>query len=327
MLQDSFGRRITDLRISVTDRCNFRCFYCKTSHGTNGLPRNRLLSYEEITRVARIVVAMGVHKIRITGGEPLLRKHLDRLVEQVATLEGVRDVALTTNGFNFFEHAERLRDAGLRRVTISLDSLRRERFREMTGRDELPNVLRSIEVARRLGFHPVKVNCVVVRGVNDDELEEFVRFSGDTGVAVRFIEFMPLDEEERWTRDRVVSGREIVERLRRSFTLEALDPESPTSTSRDYRVDGGAGRIGLITTVTNPFCDTCSRLRLTADGCLRTCLFAREEFDLRPLLRSGAGDEEVAAFIRRIVAGKPKGHGINEPDFVPPPRSMSFIGG
>lgn len=327
MLIDSFGRRITDLRISVTDRCNFRCFYCKSSHGVGGLARSRLLSYEEITRVAAVCVGMGVRKVRLTGGEPLLRKQLHVLVEQLAGLPGVEDLALTTNGFNFFEHAAVLRQAGLQRVTISLDSLNRERFREMTGSDSLPNVLRSIEAARRERLEPVKINCVLVRGVNDEELEDFAVFAQAEDLTVRFIEFMPLDEQEQWDRRRVVSGREILDRLRHRFDLVPEEQNNPHSTSRDFRFRNASGRIGLITTITNPFCRQCSRLRLTADGCLRTCLFARYEHDLGSLLRRGASEAELARFIETAVQEKAKGHGINEPGFSPPARSMSFIGG
>ncbi len=326
-LRDSYGRGITDLRISVTDRCNFRCFYCKTPQSLHYAGRDQILTYEEIVRLAGLFVELGIRKLRITGGEPLLRRGLEHLIGSLARMPGVEDLALTTNGFNFFEKAEALKAAGLPRVTISLDSLQPERFRAMTGYAELERVLRSIDRARELDFQPVKVNCVVVRGVNDDEVEDFARFAREKEVAVRFIEFMPLDEDEQWSRDRVVTGAEILARLDGRYPLHPLPAASPAETSRNYGFEEGMGSIGVITTISNPFCGACSRIRLTADGKLRTCLFSMVEHDVRSLLRGGADDETLRRFIRRTVNLKEPGHRINEPDFVPPPRSMSFIGG
>lgn len=326
-LRDSYGRGITDLRISVTDRCNFRCFYCKTPHSLHYADRDQILSYEEIVRLAGLFVEMGIRKLRVTGGEPLLRRGLERLIELLAGIPGVEDLALTTNGFNFFEKAEALKRAGLRRVTISLDSLQPERFRAMTGYADLDRVLCSIDRALELDFRPVKVNCVVVRGVNDDEVEDFVRFAREREVAVRFIEFMPLDEDEQWSRERVVTGAEILERVKEQYGLRPLQPASPAETSRNYGFPEGRGSIGVITTISNPFCGACSRIRLTADGKIRTCLFSMVEHDVRGLLRNGMDDEGLRRFIRDTVNRKEPGHRINEPDFVPPPRSMSYIGG
>ncbi len=326
-MKDSYDREIRDLRISVTDRCNFKCFYCKTAVGVNYVARERLLTYEEIARLGRLFVSLGVTKIRVTGGEPLLRKNLEALVVELAGIEGLRDLALTTNGFNFHRHAQALKEAGLQRVTISLDSLNRERFREMTGRDDLQNVLRSIRVARDSGFQPVKVNCVLVRGWNDDELTAFAELARREGIAVRFIEFMPLDEDEKWTREQVVTGREIVERLSGHFELEPLASLNASETSVNFALDDGPGSVGVISTVSDAFCGACSRIRLTADGKLRTCLFSLREYDIKLLLRSGAGDPGLIRFIERTVEKKEEGHQINQPGFVPPSRSMSYIGG
>jgi len=326
-VRDKFGRLITDLRISVTDRCNFRCFYCKTGNASSYIARDRLLSYEEIERLAKVLVGEGIRKIRVTGGEPLLRKDLEILIGKLASIEGLDDLALTTNGFNLFEKAELLRELGLCRVTVSLDSLDPERFRAMTGRDDLENVLRSIREARNAGLKPVKVNCVVVRGYNEDEVPAFAGLAAELGVSVRFIEFMPLDEDQRWTRDQVVTGDEIVSLLRRSYELEPLPISKASETSVNYRIVGSDGSVGVITTISRPFCGHCSRIRLTADGKLKTCLFSPVEHDVRTLLRSGASDQELIGFIGRVVETKEPGHQINTPDFTPPSRSMSFIGG
>ena len=327
MLQDSYGRPITDLRISVTDRCNYKCFYCKTGLGLKAVPRDRLLTYEEIERLARLFLGLGIRKLRVTGGEPLLRKGLEILIGRLAALPGLGDLALTTNGFSLSTKAAALRDAGLRRVTVSLDSLDRERFRQMTGQDDLERVVAGIEAARLCGLDPIKINCVVVRDWNDDELLEFAEFARRRAVHVRFIEFMPLDEDEKWTRAQVVTGAEVIDRIRQRHGLIPLRPEQASDTSVNYCFPDGPGTVGVITTVSRPFCGECSRIRLTADGKLRTCLFSLEEHDVKALLRSGATDDQVVQFIVDTVRKKEAGHRINEPDFTPPPRTMSYIGG
>jgi cyclic pyranopterin phosphate synthase len=323
-LVDGFGRVHRDLRISVTDRCNFRCTYCMPAEGMHWLPRSELLTFEEIERVARVMVdRFGLESIRLTGGEPLVRAHLPVLVAKLAGL-GV-DLSMTTNGSALAQHAHELRDAGLGRVNVSLDSLRRERFTEMTRRDELDRVLAGIEAARRAGFAPVKVNCVVVRGVNDDEVVDFARFGRDGGVEVRFIEFMPLDADGRWTGTSVVSQDEIVD------TIGSVFPLAPVQRGHEpaerFRYLDGAGTVGVIPSVTRPFCESCDRVRLTAEGDLRSCLFSLTETDLRGALRSGASDDDVAALIAGEVAQKWAGHEIGQVQFIRPKRSMSQIGG
>ncbi len=327
VLQDSYGRPITDLRISVTDRCNYKCFYCKTGLGLKAVPRNRLLTYEEIERLAKVFLELGIVKLRVTGGEPMLRKNLEILIERLAALPGLADLALTTNGFSLDAKAALLKEVGLRRVTVSLDSLRQDRFREMTGKDDLENVLRGIRAAQDAGLEPVKINCVVVRGWNDDEIPRFAELARDRALHIRFIEFMPLDEDEKWTRAQVVTGDEVIERIKERFVLVPLQPERASETSVNYGFPDAPGSVGVITTVSRPFCGECSRIRLTADGKLRTCLFSLVEHDVKSLLRSDASDAEVKQFIIDRVRKKEAGHRINEPDFTPPPRSMSYIGG
>lgn len=324
-LIDPFGRTIRDLRISVTDRCNFRCTYCMPEEGMQWLPRSEVLTFEEIERVARLFVErFDVDGIRLTGGEPTMRAHITLLVRKLAAL-GV-DIAMTTNGATFRNLAHDLRDAGLRRVNISLDTLRRDRFEQMTRRDELDHVLDGIAAAREAGFAPVKINAVVERGVNDDEILDLARFGREAGVEVRFIEFMPLDAGGHWLNDKVVGQDEIVAVLSSAFGLIPVEARgaAPADT---WRYADGAGTVGVIPTVTKPFCGDCDRVRLTAEGQFRTCLFATEEFDLRTLLRGGADDDAVAAEIERAVGRKWAGHQIGQVTFVKPRRSMSQIGG
>ena len=324
-LIDPFGRTIRDLRISVTDRCNFRCTYCMPEEGMQWLPRSEVLTFEEIERVARLFVErFDVDGIRLTGGEPTMRAHITLLVRKLAAL-GV-DIAMTTNGATFRNLAHDLRDAGLRRVNISLDTLRRDRFEQMTRRDELDHVLDGIAAAREAGFAPVKINAVVERGVNDDEILDLARFGREAGVEVRFIEFMPLDAGGHWLNDKVVGQDEIVAVLSSAFDLIPVEARgaAPADT---WRYADGAGTVGVIPTVTKPFCGDCDRVRLTAEGQFRTCLFATEEFDLRTLLRGGADDDAVAAEIERAVGRKWAGHQIGQVTFVKPRRSMSQIGG
>jgi cyclic pyranopterin phosphate synthase len=334
-LVDGFGRVHRDLRISVTDRCNFRCTYCMPAEGMKWLPRDEVLSFEEIERIARVCVEhFGVDSIRLTGGEPTVRAHLPVLVAKLAALRTGPaaaapgrpvDIALTTNGATLRSMAGDLVRAGLRRVNISLDTLRRDRFIELTRRDELDNVLDGIEAAREAGFDPVKVNTVVMRGVNDDEVLDLAIFGRERGVTVRFIEWMPLDADQRWKSDAVVSQSEIVAAIGAIFPVDPIVRGHEPAERFAYR--DGAGEVGVIPSVTRPFCGSCDRIRLTADGQLRSCLFSVDEFDLRALLRGGASDREVAEGVQRCVAGKSAGHMIGQVQFVRPRRSMSQIGG
>jgi cyclic pyranopterin phosphate synthase len=323
-LVDPFGRVVRDLRISVTDRCNFRCTYCMPEEGMVWLPRSEVLTFEEIERVARVCVErFGFNGIRITGGEPTVRAHLPVLVAKLAAL-GV-DLAMTTNGATLPLLVDDLRAAGLGRINISCDSLRPERFASMTRRDALPQVLDGIAAAQAAGFDPVKVNVVLVRGVNDDEILDFATFGRDRGVHVRFIEFMPLDADGGWTADQVVPSSEVIAAIGRRYPLEPVvhGPEPATR----WRYRDGAGDIGVIASVTQPFCGNCDRVRLTAEGAFRPCLFAVDEADLRSLLRSGAGDDDLASAISAAVGTKWAGHRIGQVNFIRPSRSMSQIGG
>ena len=330
-LTDSFGRVHRDLRISVTDRCNFRCTYCMPAEGMQWLPRADVLTFEEIERIARVCVErFGIDSIRLTGGEPTVRAHLPILVAKVAALrvggDGPPvDVALTTNGATLRTVAHALVDAGLRRVNISLDTLQADRFVELTRRDELDHVLEGIDAAVEAGLHPVKVNAVVMRGVNDDEVVDLARFGRERGVTVRFIEWMPLDADERWREGEVVSQAEIVAAIDAEFPIDPVARGHQPAERFIYR--DGRGEVGVIPSVTRPFCDACDRIRLTAEGQLRSCLFAVDEVDLRTLVRGDASDDELAAAVRRCVAGKAAGHMIGQVQFIRPRRSMSQIGG
>ncbi len=329
-LVDPYDRVVRDLRIAVTDRCNFRCTYCMPEEGMQWMPRSEILTFEEITRVARIVVEQfGFNGIRLTGGEPPSRAHFTRLVEQLAGL-GV-DLAMTTNAATLRNIAHDLRSAGLRRINISLDTLDRAKFERMTRRDELDNVLAGIDAAIEAGFEPVKVNAVIERGVNDDELIDLARFGRDRGVEVRFIEFMPLDATDEWQRSKVVGQDEIVARLGEVWDLEQVPARGAAPADRWRFTDVAAGEpggtVGIIPTVTKPFCGDCDRVRLTAVGQLRTCLFATDEFDLRGPLRYGETDEQIADRIEAAVGTKWAGHRINQVNFIRPQRNMSQIGG
>ncbi|MEX1218441.1 MAG: GTP 3',8-cyclase MoaA [Acidimicrobiales bacterium] len=324
-LVDGFGRVHRDLRISVTDRCNFRCTYCMPAEGLDWMDRDDLLTYEELTRVARVCVErFGFDGIRLTGGEPTVRANLPVLVQQLAGL-GV-DLSLTTNGTTLDKLASPFVDAGLQRINISLDSLRRERFEQITRRDELDRVLSGIDSAVASGLSPVKINCVVMRGVNDDEIVDFARFGRERGVTVRFIEFMPLDAQGEWTNEKVVMKAEIVAAIGAEFSLELVTERKSDPAARWRYVDGG-GEFGVIPSVTEAFCESCDRVRLTADGMLRHCLFATQELDLRTPLRLGATDDDLAAAIANEVGAKWAGHQINQVHFIRPARSMSQIGG
>lgn len=326
-LVDRFGRVATDLRISVTDRCNFRCRYCMPPEGLPWLPKDELLSYEEIERLARILVESGVRSIKITGGEPLVRRDVHVLVRMIRALGHDLDISVTTNGYLLSQQADSLAGAGLDRVTVSCDSLTKHRFAEMTLRDALDQVMDGLEVAAHAGLTPIKINTVVIRGHNEDEALDFARLVRATGYEVRFIEYMPLDAQDQWNAEGVVPGAEILERVAAEFPLIPDTDEQPEPATPYRFADGAPGRIGVIPSVTDPFCDTCNRLRLTADGQLRACLFSLEETDLRGPLRAGASDDELAELARACVAVKWSGHRIGKEDFVKPARSMSMIGG
>jgi GTP 3',8-cyclase len=327
-LVDPFERRVKDLRLSVTDRCNFRCTYCMPEEGMRWLPREELLTYEELARIARVCVERyGFEAVRITGGEPTVRSHLQRLVALLAPL-GV-DLALTTNGVKLPELAHDLKAAGLRRVNVSLDSLRPHVFEQLTRRDDLDRVIAGIDAACDAGLDPVKVNCVVMRGVNDDEVVDLAAFGRDRGVGMRFIEFMPLDADGAWSLSDVVPAREILDRIDAVFPLEPSHGTGPghAEPAERFFYRDGQGEVGVIASVTEPFCGNCDRVRITAEGKFRSCLFALEEFDLRAVLRNGGTDDDLAAEIERAVGTKWAGHRIGRVDFVRPTRSMSQIGG
>ncbi|HTL59792.1 MAG TPA: GTP 3',8-cyclase MoaA [Candidatus Limnocylindrales bacterium] len=347
LLTDSHGRILRDLRVSLTDRCNFRCLYClpeteaaqnfyrgRWAHLPNSapilqqwVPKQDILSFEEIERVVRLAVDSGIQKIRLTGGEPLLRNGVELLVQRLAALAGIVDLAMTTNGFLFPKKAQSLRQAGLQRVSFSLDSLDQANFKKITGRDGLREVLASIKLARDLGFHPIKVNAVIIRDLNEHEIEDLAEFAREQDLSIRYIEFMPLDSARAWLKELVVPGREILARLQARFTLQPLPLENPSSTSRRWAFADGRGEIGVIAPVSEPFCGHCNRLRLTADGKIRTCLFSVTEHDLRSRLRQGDSDANILEWLRGVVLQKEARHHIGEPDFIPPNRSMSCIGG
>ena len=330
-LIDRYGRIVRDLRISVTDRCNFRCTYCMPEEGLNWLDRAEVLTFEEIERVARICVErFGVESLRLTGGEPTVRAHLPQLIERLAALrlqDGRKpDIALTTNGATLRNIAPELRESGLDRINVSLDSLQRERFLAMTRRDELDNVLAGINEAVATGFDKVKVNTVVERGTNDDELLPLATFGRDLGVEVRFIEFMPLDATNEWERQKVVTQDEIVAVISEVYPLEQIPARGAAPADR-WRYLDGRGTVGVIPSVSQPFCGDCDRVRITSDGQFRTCLFATNEFDLRAIMRNGGTDDDMAQVIIDAVATKWAGHQINQVNFIRPNRSMSQIGG
>jgi cyclic pyranopterin phosphate synthase len=328
-LRDAHNRTIRDLRISLTDRCNFRCFYCLPNGEPPLARKETILTFEEIAYLSDIFVSLGIEKIRLTGGEPLLRRDLPKLVSKLATLKpGLKDLALTTNGFDLPRRVEELTSAGLDRVTISLDSLNRENFLDITGVDALDKVLAAVDAAKRFGLEPIKINAVIVRGRNDNEVIDFARFAREHAVSFRFIEFMPLDSGHEWSRDMVVPGREVRDAIDKVFPLRLKEPTRGHETAWKYEfADGAKGEIGIIAPVTEMFCGACSRIRLTADGQIRTCLFSTTEYNLRDQLRSGATRTEIVDFIRSAVLKKEPRHHINDADFVQPSRTMSFIGG
>ena len=325
-LIDRYGRVHEDLRISVTDRCNLRCVYCMSEEGMTFLPRSELLSFDEIVKIARVAHTLGVTAIRLTGGEPLVRKGVASLIAQLSEI-GFDDLALTTNGMQLATLAPKLADAGLKRVNVSCDSLKADRFESIRRRGDLATVLGAMDAAEAAGLNPVKVNVVLLRGNNEDEILDFAAFARQTGRVVRFIEFMPLDAQGQWDRTQLVPGHEIFERINEAWPLEAVgDLDGPAPAER-FRFVDGHGEIGLISSVTQPFCGTCNRLRLTADGSIRNCLFSDDEYSVRDMLRANVGDREIENLLRRAVWAKFPGHAINEPSFLRPARSMSMIGG
>ncbi|MDQ6836741.1 MAG: GTP 3',8-cyclase MoaA [Actinomycetota bacterium] len=326
-LRDGHGRRIGDLRVSVTDRCNFRCQYCMPAEGLPWLERAEILTFEEITRLVTVFGAMGVHDVRLTGGEPLVRRDFPRLAGMLADLRDVHELSLTTNGFLLRRDAARLVAAGIDRFNVSVDSLQRDRFYELTRRDALDQVLAGLEILS--GFpeaHPIKVNAVAIRGFTEQEVLPFARLARRTPYEVRFIEFMPLDADRAWTSAQVLTGAEIRSAIDAAYPLEP-EPREPSATARVYRFADGRGRIGFINPVSEPFCADCNRIRLTADGRLRTCLFSLNETNLRDPLRAGADDSQLAAIIRDAVWRKELKHHVGEKGFIQPSRSMSAIGG
>ena len=360
LLRDAHNRIIRDLRVSLTDRCNFRCFYCLPNGEPPLARKDTILTFEEITEICGIFVSLGIEKIRLTGGEPLLRKDVEKLVEKLARLKiqdlrfkiqdsrfkdsnykdetqnpksriqnpKLVDLALTTNGHTLSKRAENLKRAGLDRVTISLDSLKRENFERITGVDKLDEVLSAIEAAQSANLKPIKINAVIVRDYNDDEIVDFARFARENDLSFRFIEFMPLDSGHEWKREMVVSGKEIRQKINEVFPLKLKENSRGAETAWKYKfADGTKGEIGIIAPVTEMFCGACSRIRLTADGQIRTCLFSTTEHNLRDVLRSGATRQEVVEFIKSVVLKKEARHHINDKEFTQPARTMSFIGG
>ncbi|PZS10526.1 MAG: GTP 3',8-cyclase MoaA [Solirubrobacterales bacterium] len=326
-LQDGHGRLIGDLRVSVTDRCNFRCQYCMPAEGLPWIERDSVLTFEEIARLVTLFSSMGVHDLRLTGGEPLVRRGFPRLVEMLASIGGIDDLSVTTNGFLLQRDAEALVRAGVNRFNVSVDSLQQDRFYELTRRDALPQVLAGLELLATFPeAHPIKINAVAIRDFTEEEALPFARFARTTPFEVRFIEFMPLDADQAWTPDQVLSGEEIRAAIHEVYPLEA-EPRERSATARIYRFADGHGKIGFINPVSEPFCGDCNRIRLTADGRLRTCLFSLNETDLRGPLRGGADDGELERIIREAVWLKELKHHVGEPGFIQPARSMSAIGG
>jgi cyclic pyranopterin phosphate synthase len=325
-LFDQFGRQIVDLRISITDRCNYRCVYCRSADPENYRAHDQILSWPELERLAHIFVGLGIRKIRVTGGEPLVRDGVEDFISRLRDM-GVQDLSMTTNGHLLAERCERLLAAGLKRINVSLDSLDPVKFDQITRTKSFEKVFEGIAVAQKTRLAPVKVNAVLVRGLNDGEVEAFAEFARDGGVVMRFIEFMPLDADRHWSRDQVVPAAEVLQRIQARWPLVQI-PHEQSETARKYRfADGAPGEIGLIAPVTQPFCGHCSRIRLTADGKLRTCLFSKDDHDMRGMLRGKSTDAEIVEWVKSIVMEKEEGHRISEPGFVPPSRTMVFIGG
>lgn len=327
-LVDTFGRLHDNLRLSVTDRCNIRCFYCMPETDVKFQPREQLLTFEEIERFVRIAVTLGVRKLRITGGEPLVRKNLATLVRKLASIEGIEDLALTTNGVLLADQAQELYDAGLRRLNVHLDTLDRERFKKITRRDDLDKVLNAIELCRKIGYGPIKINAVAVKNLVESDIVPLARYGRERGIEIRYIEFMPLDSQGLWDRGRVLIADDMIAMLQREIgPLEEVPDADPRAPATEYRFADGIGGVGFIASVSRPFCLNCNRLRLTSDGKIRYCLFAIEETDVRDLLRGADSDDAIREAIRACVSAKWIGHEINSAQFVAPPRPMYSIGG
>jgi cyclic pyranopterin phosphate synthase len=327
-LIDAHGRVHTNLRISVTDRCNIRCFYCMPNENVQFKPRSEILTFEEIERLARVAASLGINKLRLTGGEPLVRAGLPVLVEKLAAIEGIEDLALTTNGILLEEQAAALHDAGLKRLNVSLDAMTEETFRTIARREGLERVFAGIAAAQRVGFDKIRLNAVAIRGLTEPEIVPLARFAREQQLELRFIEFMPLDAENRWQQDQVLSGETIRALLEQEFgPLEPAHRPDPSQPATDYAYAGGGPLVGFINPVSQPFCGDCNRLRVTAEGQLRNCLFSTVEWDARALLRRGGTDEELVALVRDCVWRKKPGHGIDSPEFLRPERAMYQIGG
>ena len=327
-LVDTFGRLHNNLRISVTDRCNIRCFYCMPADNVQFMKRDKLLSFEEIVRFVKLLVPFGINKLRLTGGEPLVRNELPKLVGMLSEIDGIKDIGITTNGILLADQAQDLYDAGLRRLNVSLDALDPVKFKEITRREGYEKVLEGIEVAQQVGFDPIKINAVSIRGMTDSEIVPFGHFARSSGCDVRFIEYMPLDADAAWEREKVLFAAEIVEVLSREIMpLVAEKNPDPRAPSTDYSFEDGVGRVGFIPSVSQPFCEQCNRFRITADGKLRNCLFSLEETDVKELLRQPGTDAEIIAAVQNSIQKKWAGHHINAEDFVQPKRTMHSIGG
>ena len=326
-LIDGMGRTIVNLRISVTDRCNFRCTYCMPADNVEFMDRSNLLSFEEIQRVAQIVSRMGINRLRLTGGEPLMRKNLPVLIKMLNEVDGIDDIAMTTNAYFLKDQAQSLKDAGLKRLNVSLDALDPEKFRDVNRRDCLQSVLDGLDTARKVGFKSIKINAVAVRNFSETEIMSLIEMGRSDGFEIRFIEFMPLDSDKVWERDKVLFGHEIVNMIKENYDLVPIDNSLEIGPASEYNFADGKGKIGIITAVSNPFCDHCNRIRMTADGKLRTCLFSTEETNLKELIRSGATDETIIETLKQAVLVKEPGHKINLDDFERPTRAMHAIGG
>ena len=326
-LIDGMGRTIVNLRISVTDRCNFRCTYCMPADNVEFMDRSSLLSFEEIQRVAQIVSRMGINRLRLTGGEPLMRKNLPVLIKMLSEIDGIDDIAMTTNAYFLKDQAQILKDAGLKRLNVSLDALDPEKFRDVNRRDCLQSVLDGLDMARKVGFKSIKINAVAVRNFSETEIMGLIEMGRSEGFEIRFIEFMPLDSDKVWERDKVLFGHEIIDLIKENYELIPIDNSLEIGPASEYNFADGKGKVGIITAVSNPFCDHCNRIRMTADGKLRTCLFSTNETDLKELIRSGATDENIIEALNQAVLIKEPGHKINLDDFERPTRAMHAIGG